>query len=184
METARHARPAIVEPVQVTNRGGSQPVRPRLRPRLQFPSRGISARSASTAAELSRHIAWDPGALPVAERMADALDAPLVESRISRLVIDCNRPLDAPDLIPAVSETTDDSRQYRPVAQASAPARIARRRTPFHDAIDSVIAERLARRARDVARLGPFLHAGLQGRCRGPGRSASSMTTTSASPRR
>ena len=30
----------------------------------------------------------------------------LIESRVSRLVIDCNRPLDAPDLIPAVSETT------------------------------------------------------------------------------
>ena len=49
------------------------------------------------AAELKRHIAWDPGALPVAERMAAALDAVLVQSCVSRLVIDCNRPLDAPD---------------------------------------------------------------------------------------
>ena len=34
------------------------------------------------------------------------LDAALVEAGMSRLVIDCNRPLDAPDLIPQVSETT------------------------------------------------------------------------------
>ncbi|TIU52911.1 MAG: N-formylglutamate amidohydrolase, partial [Mesorhizobium sp.] len=44
--------------------------------------------------------------LPVAHRMAAALDATLVETGISRLVIDCNRPLDAPDLVPPISETT------------------------------------------------------------------------------
>ena len=79
-----------------------------------------SARSASNTADLTRHIAWDPGALPVARRMAEALDAVLVESCISRLVIDCNRPLDAPDLIPPVSETTDHSGQRRPSGPASA----------------------------------------------------------------
>src|SRR5688500_12776402 len=56
--------------------------------------------------ELASTLAWDPGAAPVAQRMAAALDAVLIESRISRLVFDCNRPLDAPDLIPAVSEST------------------------------------------------------------------------------
>ena len=47
--------------------------------------------------EMTRHIAWDPGAMPVATAMSAALDAPLVASAVSRLVIDCNRPLDAPD---------------------------------------------------------------------------------------
>src|SRR5690606_10422648 len=58
------------------------------------------------AAELDRHIAWDPGALPVSQRLSVALDAPLVAAGLSRLLIDCNRPLDAPDLIPEISETT------------------------------------------------------------------------------
>jgi predicted N-formylglutamate amidohydrolase len=39
------------------------------------------------------HIGWDPGAADVARRLAAHLDAPLVLSGYSRLVIDCNRPL-------------------------------------------------------------------------------------------
>ena len=93
-------------------------------------------------AELKRHIAWDPGALPVAERMAAALDAVLVQSCVSRLVIDCNRPLDAPDLIPAVSEMTEIPGN-RNVGSDERARRIALAHAPFHDAIDAVVAERL-----------------------------------------
>ena len=50
----------------------------------------------SDDAALAAHIAWDPGALAVARRMAEALDATLVESCVSRLVVDCNRGLDHP----------------------------------------------------------------------------------------
>lgn len=50
------------------------------------------------------HAAWDIGALDVAKRLSERLDAPLVTSRISRLVYDCNRPPEAPDSIPARSE--------------------------------------------------------------------------------
>jgi predicted N-formylglutamate amidohydrolase len=53
------------------------------------------------------HIAWDPGALPVAEAMARRLDATLVNARVSRLVYDCNRPPHAPDAMPARSEIFD-----------------------------------------------------------------------------
>ncbi|MFN3548074.1 MAG: N-formylglutamate amidohydrolase [Mesorhizobium sp.] len=92
--------------------------------------------------ELARHIAWDPGASPVSRLMAERLDAVLVESAISRLIVDCNRPLDAPDLMPAVSETT-----VIPANQAVAPndraRRIALAHAPFHDAIDAIIEERL-----------------------------------------
>jgi predicted N-formylglutamate amidohydrolase len=58
------------------------------------------------AADLLRHIAWDPGALGVAMEMSRRLAAPLVCGSVSRLIIDCNRPLDAPDLITQVSEAT------------------------------------------------------------------------------
>ncbi|MBV9558563.1 MAG: N-formylglutamate amidohydrolase [Pseudolabrys sp.] len=44
-----------------------------------------------SAGVLDTHIAWDPGALPVAQALAAALDAPLVHASVSRLVIDLNR---------------------------------------------------------------------------------------------
>jgi len=85
------------------------------------------------------HTFWDPGALAVAERLSALLDAPLVASRVSRLVIDCNRAHDAPDLIPVTAEG-------KPVpgnADVDAAERLRRIRAfhdPFHDAIEAVIA--------------------------------------------
>lgn len=55
---------------------------------------------------LSAHFAWDPGALGVARALAAALDAPLVASTVSRLVIDCNRDPSAEDSIVVIGETT------------------------------------------------------------------------------
>jgi predicted N-formylglutamate amidohydrolase len=95
------------------------------------------------AEERVSHIAWDPGALPVAVRLATALDAPLVESCVSRLVADCNRPLDAPDLVPAISERT-----AIPGNQGLAPEernrRVALAHAPYHAGIERLIEERHA----------------------------------------
>jgi predicted N-formylglutamate amidohydrolase len=57
-------------------------------------------------AELERHIAWDIGAAGLARKLATALDAWLILQTYSRLVIDCNRPLDAPSSIATLSERT------------------------------------------------------------------------------
>lgn len=57
--------------------------------------------------ELGRHIAWDIGAAAVTRRLSSLLDAPALLGAYSRLLIDLNRPLDAPDSIPVRSETTD-----------------------------------------------------------------------------
>lgn len=88
--------------------------------------------------ELQRHIAWDPGALPVARLLSEAMDAPLIETCISRLVLDCNRPLDAPDLIPTVSEATPIPGNSS-LSPDERDARIALCWQPFHDAVDAVI---------------------------------------------
>jgi predicted N-formylglutamate amidohydrolase len=78
----------------------------------------------------------------VARGLSRALDAPLVLQRYSRLVIDCNRPFDAPDCIPATSDgtfvpanaaLTDEARQER--------WRVIHK--PFHDAIASFIDRRV-----------------------------------------
>ena len=143
MENARPTSLAQPETVRVTNPRGSSPFvftcdhASNFLP-AEFGTLGLSAE------DLTRHIAWDPGALPVAARMAKALDAPLVETRISRLVIDCNRPLDAPDLVPPVSETTAIPGNTG-LSDKQRAARIDLSWRPFHDTISRLIDDRLAR---------------------------------------
>lgn len=59
------------------------------------------------AAELARHIAWDIGAGAVTRALARRLDAPAFLGTASRLLVDLNRPLDAPSSMPVRSEATD-----------------------------------------------------------------------------
>ncbi|MDX8511820.1 N-formylglutamate amidohydrolase [Mesorhizobium captivum] len=142
MEKARPTSLAPSETVRVTNPGGSSPFvftcdhASNFLP-AEFGTLGLPV------GDLSRHIAWDPGALPVASRMAEALDATLVETRISRLVIDCNRPLDALDLVPPVSETTVIPGNAG-LSDKQRGARIDLAWRPFHDTIAQIIEQRLA----------------------------------------
>lgn len=53
--------------------------------------------------QLGQHVAIDIGAAAVAHELATIINAPLVLQNYSRLVIDCNRPPDAPDAVPATS---------------------------------------------------------------------------------
>lgn len=91
---------------------------------------------------LVSHIAWDPGAMEVARGLADRLDATLVESRVSRLVADCNRPFDAPDLIPEQSELTaiPGNAGLNP---AQRERRIALAHAPFHEGLAQIVNDRL-----------------------------------------
>ena len=50
------------------------------------------------------HAAWDPGALSLSKMLSATLDAPLIASKVSRLVYDCNRPPDAVGAMPEKSE--------------------------------------------------------------------------------
>ena len=49
--------------------------------------------------DMARHIAWDVGALGVSRILGELLDAPVVSSNFSRLVIDPNRGEDDPTLV-------------------------------------------------------------------------------------
>lgn len=84
------------------------------------------------------HIAWDPGALAVAERLADALSAPLVHACVSRLVYDCNRPPEASDAIPEVSEVFQV-----PGNRALTDADKARRVNEIYEPFHALVAETL-----------------------------------------
>jgi predicted N-formylglutamate amidohydrolase len=87
------------------------------------------------------HIAWDPGALAVSLQLSNILDAPLVQSTVSRLVIDCNRGPQAVDLIPVVSERTQIPANAG-LPESERAARLAAFHTPFHKAIDAVLDQR------------------------------------------
>jgi predicted N-formylglutamate amidohydrolase len=93
-------------------------------------------------AERLSHIAWDPGAIEVAHVLATKLDATLVESCVSRLIADCNRPLDAPDLIPQVSETTIVPGNAH-LSRAGRERRVALAHLPFHQRLAQVVDHRL-----------------------------------------
>ena len=92
---------------------------------------------------LQTHIAWDPGALPVARCLSAKLDAPLLWPDVSRLVIDCNRALDARSLIVTESEG-------RPVpanvglSDVERSRRLEQIHTPYHAAIDACLKRRTA----------------------------------------
>jgi predicted N-formylglutamate amidohydrolase len=83
---------------------------------------------------LATHIAWDPGALAVAAEMARLLDSPLVASRVSRLVHDCNRPPEAPDAIAPRSEAVDIPGNAG-LGERDRRERVARFYAPFRDAL-------------------------------------------------
>ncbi len=80
------------------------------------------------------HIAWDPGAEPIARLMAKALDAPLILQRFSRLVYDCNRPPDAPSAMPERSEIFEIPGNQG-LSAADRETRTEALYIPFHQAV-------------------------------------------------
>jgi len=96
-----------------------------------------------TPAELATHVAWDIGAGEVARRLAGALGAFVACQRYSRLVIDCNRPLTAPDSIAPRSERTDIPGN-RCVTAGEAQARAREVFEPYHARIRAELDRRRA----------------------------------------
>lgn len=91
--------------------------------------------------QLAAHIGWDPGAAGVARQLSALLDAPLLLSGYSRLVIDCNRPLHSKESIPEQSAgvlipgnrgLTDEQRDIR----------IHSLYHPYHQAIERLLDDR------------------------------------------
>ena len=92
-----------------------------------------------TPAALASHIAWDIGAAAVARLLAVTLDGDLVLQTYSRLVIDCNRPLDAPDSIVALSAGVAIPGN-RDLSAAEATRRAQEIFAPYHDRIGAELA--------------------------------------------
>lgn len=86
------------------------------------------------ACELQRHIAWDLGALPLAQAIALRLDAPLFWHAWSRLVVDPNRPPGSEEVVPPISDGTVVPANQG-LDEAGRAERLARYHTPYHEAI-------------------------------------------------
>jgi predicted N-formylglutamate amidohydrolase len=95
------------------------------------------------ASELVRHIAWDIGALEVARRVSEALEAPLVAQNYSRLVIDCNRDPTVESSIPVISESSEIPGNIG-LSESQALARRVEIFDPYHERIRGLLDERLA----------------------------------------
>ena len=106
---------------------------------------------------LEGHIAWDPGALPVARFMSEELDAALVAQRVSRLVYDCNRAADEPDAIAERSEIHDIPGNIA-LSDAGRAARMRRFYEPFRHMLADCIEQRTApdRRAPAIVTIHSF----------------------------
>lgn len=96
------------------------------------------------AAQLASHIAWDPGAAEVARALSAQLDAPLVLSAYSRLVIDCNRPLDSVESIATQSAGIPVPGNHE-ISLVQRQTRIHSLYEPYHAAIDQLLACRAQR---------------------------------------
>jgi predicted N-formylglutamate amidohydrolase len=93
---------------------------------------------------LMQHIGWDIGAAEVTRHLGGRLDAPAVLSGFSRLVVDCNRRLEDPSAMPAVSDGTAVPGN-RDLAPASRALRVAALYEPYHAAIERRLAAFAAR---------------------------------------
>lgn len=89
------------------------------------------------------HIAWDIGALALAESLSEALGATLLVANYSRLLIDLNRPLQAPDSIPAKSEIYQVPGNQN-LDEATRDYRRECLFTPFHTRLGELIDARVA----------------------------------------
>jgi predicted N-formylglutamate amidohydrolase len=105
---------------------------------------------------LQTHIAWDPGALPVARHLSAEFDAPLFWPDVSRLVIDCNRAPESHSLI-----VTESEGRLVPANVGLSEAERSRRldliHAPYHAAIDACVRRRLvAKRATTLIAIHSF----------------------------
>ena len=91
-----------------------------------------------SAADMGRHIAFDVGAAGVAKALGDKLNAAVILSRFSRLVIDPNRGDDDPTL---VMKLYDGS--IIPENRRAGADEVARRKAAFYDPYHAAITRRL-----------------------------------------
>lgn len=83
----------------------------------------------ATEAMLAGHRGWDPGSKGVATRLAVRLAAPLLMVPVTRLLVDVNRSIDAPDVFSDWTRERPEEERVRMLATLHAPHRASVERT-------------------------------------------------------
>lgn len=129
-------------PFEVYNQGGTSPVLLLCDHASNFVPRTLANLGLSEA-ELRRHIAWDIGIAEVTRILAQRLNALAVLSHFSRLIIDPNRSVEDPTLIPQLSDGVIVPGN-RNLSAAQRQARFATFHQAYHGAVigalDTIIA--------------------------------------------
>jgi len=87
---------------------------------------------------MSSHAAWDIGAYEMACKISELLDAPLIASKVSRLVYDCNRAPESGVGIPSKSEIIEVPGNIN-LSESEKNDRINFVYKPFHELISKTI---------------------------------------------
>jgi predicted N-formylglutamate amidohydrolase len=95
--------------------------------------------------DMTRHIAWDPGAAGLAAALAERLDSPCILSDFSRLVIDPNRGEDDPTLLMKLYDGS-----IIPANRHAGPADLALRMDRLYRPYHAALARLAARQADTV----------------------------------
>jgi predicted N-formylglutamate amidohydrolase len=138
--TTRLLAPDEPQPVTVSNAGGKSPFVIVADHAGNYLPRRLNSLSLGQA-DLERHIAWDIGVSAVCRRIADALDAVVIEQNYSRLAIDCNRMPGSQTSIVEVSERTTVPGNIG-LGKAEIEARIREIFRPYHDRIETELERR------------------------------------------
>ncbi len=132
-EVATILAPGEPPPFEVHNEAGGAPVLLLCDHAARFVPGALNNLGLSEA-ELSRHVAWDIGIAEVTRDLAQRLDAPAVLSHFSRLIIDPNRALDDPTLIPQLSDGVIVPGN-RDLSEAARQLRFSSFHQAYHEAI-------------------------------------------------
>ena len=93
---------------------------------------------------LETHVAWDPGARPVAKLLAEDLGAPLFTGDWTRLLVDLNRSPWNPEVVPSVAfDVPVPGNQH--LTDAHVQARLQRYHEPYWRAVQAEVRRRLDR---------------------------------------
>ena len=91
-----------------------------------------------TKEAMDSHAAWDIGAYDLACKLSELIDAPLVASRISRLVYDCNRSPESGAGTPSSSEIYDVPGNQN-LTEVEFKQRVTEVYEPFHEMVSKVV---------------------------------------------
>ncbi|GLO72657.1 N-formylglutamate amidohydrolase [Phaeobacter inhibens] len=102
------------------------------------------------------HVGWDIGAAAVTRILAKALGAPAILQSYSRLVIDCNRPPDAPDAMPEANHGVQVPGN-RDLSAAARADRIAEIFGPFQATVERQLMQQSRKIVLSIHSFTPFL---------------------------